>query len=391
MAEGPAPVVAPPGRDLKCRSTACPARRVPPAHKLESRRQAPLAKLADGEYQLVVEAAREDGGREVVRIPFQWPPKADQALKAPGQHELGASRSISSSEILRRPNMRNSLKWSLLALCFSLPVAAQAHRVWMLPSATILSGDDQWVTIDAAVSNDLFYFEHYPLQIASIGKPPAGVPAARGARPAHLTITAPDGSRVEAQNGNMGRYRSSFDVHVTQNGTYKIAVLNEGVFANWKVGGETKRWRGDARPSPRKCRRTRRSCARRCRTAGWKSSSRPASQPRDTLKTSGTELELDPVTHPNDLVAGAPATFRLLLDGKPAPDLKVTVVPGGNRYRDKLGEMTLTTDKDGKFSVTWPEAGMYWMEAVARDDKTEVQGVKERRAGYVATLEVLPQ
>ena len=112
---------------------------------------------------------------------------------------------------------------------------------------------------------------------------------------------------------------------------------------------------------------------------------------RDTLKTSGTGLELDPVTHPNDLVAGAPASFRLLLDGKPAPDLKVTVVPGGNRYRDKLGEMTLTTDKDGKFSVTWPEAGMYWMEAVARDDKTEVQGVKERRAGYVATLEVLPQ
>ena len=77
----------------------------------------------------------------------------------------------------------------------------------MLPSATILSGDDQWVTIDAAVSNDLFYFEHYPLQIASIGKPPAGVPAGRGARPAHLTITAPDGSKVEAQNGSMGRYR----------------------------------------------------------------------------------------------------------------------------------------------------------------------------------------
>ena len=287
--------------------------------------------------------------------------------------------------------MRNSLKWSLLALCFTLPVAAQAHRVWMLPSATILSGDDQWVTIDAAVSNDLFYFEHYPLQIASIGKPPAGVPAARGARPAHLTITAPDGSRVEAQNGSMGRYRSSFDVHVTQKGTYKIAVLNEGVFANWKVGGETKRWRGDAstfaKEVPADAQELRATLSH-SRVEIFITSGKPT---RDTLKTSGTGLELDPVTHPNDLVAGAPASFRLLLDGKPAPDLKVTVVPGGNRYRDKLGEMTLTTDKDGKFSVTWPEAGMYWMEAVARDDKTEVQGVKERRAGYVATLEVLPQ
>ena len=113
---------------------------------------------------------------------------------------------------------------------------------------------------------------------------------------------------------------------------------------------------------------------------------------RDTLKITGTGLELDRRSRIRTISSpAAPATFRLLLDGKPAPDLKVTVVPGGNRYRDKLGEMTLTTDQDGKFSVNWPEAGMYWMEAVARDDKTEVQGVKERRAGYVATLEVLPQ
>ena len=111
---------------------------------------------------------------------------------------------------------------------------------------------------------------------------------------------------------------------------------------------------------------------------------------RDTLKVTGKGLELDPVTHPNDLVAGTAATFRLLIDGKPAPDLKVAVVPGGSRYRDKLGEMNLTTGPDGAFSVTWPEPGMYWMEAVLRDDKTQVAGIKQRRASYVATLEVLP-
>ena len=80
------------------------------------------------------------------------------------------------------------------------------------------------------------------------------------------------------------------------------------------------------------------------------------------------------MTHPNDLVAGTPATFKLMLDGKPAPDLQVTVIAGGNRYRDKLGEMSLTTDQDGKFSVNWPAPGMYWMEAVVRDDKTPVKG-----------------
>ncbi len=52
--------------------------------------KAPFAKLSDGNYQVVIEAAREVGGRELLRIPFQWPPKEAQTLKAPGQHELGA-------------------------------------------------------------------------------------------------------------------------------------------------------------------------------------------------------------------------------------------------------------------------------------------------------------
>lgn len=50
----------------------------------------PLAGLPPGEYRLAVEAAREVGGRELVRIPFQWPPKAPETLTAKGEHELGA-------------------------------------------------------------------------------------------------------------------------------------------------------------------------------------------------------------------------------------------------------------------------------------------------------------
>jgi len=52
--------------------------------------QAPLKGLASGDYHLVVEAAREVGGRELLRIPFQWPPQGPQTLDAQGQHELGA-------------------------------------------------------------------------------------------------------------------------------------------------------------------------------------------------------------------------------------------------------------------------------------------------------------
>ena len=50
----------------------------------------PLSKLAPGKYTLVVEAVREVGGREAVRIPFEWPIKAAKRETAQGSTELGA-------------------------------------------------------------------------------------------------------------------------------------------------------------------------------------------------------------------------------------------------------------------------------------------------------------
>ncbi len=284
--------------------------------------------------------------------------------------------------------MKLTWKLPVLALCLCVPLSAHAHRAWLLPSATVLSGDDVWITVDAAVSNDLFYFEHFPLRIANLGGPTAQLPGGRG-RPANLSITGPDGSPVPHHNGAMGRYRSTFDVHLTQKGTYKIAVTNTGVFARYKENGQDKRWSGTleafAKEVPRDAEGLQ-STYMQSRMEAFVTSGKPTNS---TLKTTGSGLELAPVTHPNDLVAGAAATFQLLLDGKPAPNLKVSIVPGGNRYRDKLGDMNMTTDDAGKFTVKWPEPGMYWMEAVVRDDKAS-GGIKQRRAGYVVTLEVLP-
>lgn len=66
------------------------ATRGPGVHALNfSAGKAPLGKLAAGNYKLVVEAAREVGGREVVSIPFQWPAAKAQTLSAKGKTELG--------------------------------------------------------------------------------------------------------------------------------------------------------------------------------------------------------------------------------------------------------------------------------------------------------------
>lgn len=45
--------------------------------------------LPPGRYEVVVEAARENGGREVLRVPFEWPVTKAQSAKAQGQGELG--------------------------------------------------------------------------------------------------------------------------------------------------------------------------------------------------------------------------------------------------------------------------------------------------------------
>lgn len=49
-----------------------------------------LSGLAQGEYRLVVEAAREVGGRELLRVPFSWPVSAAQQQQVQGKTELGA-------------------------------------------------------------------------------------------------------------------------------------------------------------------------------------------------------------------------------------------------------------------------------------------------------------
>jgi uncharacterized GH25 family protein len=263
------------------------------------------------------------------------------------------------------------LKVALIASAMSmLSASAYAHRTWLLPSATVLSGKDQWVTVDAAVSNDLFYFEHNPLQLDN------------------LSVVAPDGSSVAVENMAKGKYRNTFDVKIEQPGTYKIMVLNQGVFANYKLDGQNKRWRG----KPEQIKTDIPANATDVKISeiqGRIETFVTSGKPSDgVLKPTGVGLEMVPVTHPNNLIAGEKATFRLLLDGQPAVGQSIEIVPGGIRYRDKLNDIKATTDESGTFSVTWPGPGMYWMNSSIQDNKSKIENAA-RRASYTTTIEVL--
>lgn len=259
---------------------------------------------------------------------------------------------------------------ALALLVFATIAPAHAHRAWMLPSATVFSGDNAWLTVDAAISNSLFYFEHHAMDLSN------------------LEVIGPQKQRLEAINQARGRYRSVFDVELAEQGTYTLQIRNQGVFATYEIDGEQKRWRGTAeqlKDIPAAASKVKiREIDRRMQT--FASLGAPTT---GTFNPAGAGLELQPITHPNDLFAGETARFRFLLDGKPAADMSVVLIRAGIRYRDQVDAINLTTDKRGEIAVDWPEPGMYWLEVEAQQASKSLEGAT-RSLGYSATLEVLP-
>lgn len=270
------------------------------------------------------------------------------------------------------------LKQPLLALALAgLALNASAHRPWMLPSSTMVDTKEPWVTVDAAISEDLFDIDFLPLKLEA------------------LEITGPDGQRVAPENSLTGKLRSSFDVKMAKPGTYKAAIVQQNVNGSYTLNGETKRFRGSedsyAKDVPAGAENVKLSrMYSRLETFFSATSTSEA-----VFKPTGVGLEFVPVTHPNDMRAGEKATWRFLLDGKPAANQAFSLVPGGVRYRGVLGEIRQSTDAKGEITFTLPAAGMYYLSTSwpvsAPGEPGKPPVMPPRRVSYAATLEVLPQ
>jgi uncharacterized GH25 family protein len=260
------------------------------------------------------------------------------------------------------------------SLLLALPMAAQAHRQFLLPSETMASNAGATITFDASASEELFNFDH------SIALD-------------NIVIDGPKGATATPENLVKGKQRSSFELTLPQEGSYRIALINDNLSAMYKVNGDRKRWRGNAAAFAKEVPADAQDLNvmhMQGRVETYVTVGKPDAQ---TWKTSGQGLELEPLTGVTENFVGDTDLFRFLLNGKPAADLTVTVIRGGTRYRDALGEITLKTDKDGKFSIKWPNAGMYWINAnVGKRPPPGVVGTLEKpisRISYNGTLEVL--
>lgn len=300
---------------------------------------------------------------------------------------------------------------------------AHAHRVWLLPSTTVLSGKDQWISVEAAVSNNLFFPNHRPVQLASVD------------------VKAPDGSSVELKNATAGEIRSSFELQLEKQGTYIISLKPStgrggggggpagpgpggpgaakagpaatpgatpgaqkgggkgggfggagSLSGSYQENGKTERWRGT--PETLVSEGMAKKPGFKLQTSGGRRVATfvtVGAPSTEVLKPTGEGLEIDFVTHPNDLFTGEASTFRFLMDGKPAAGAEVTIVRGDDRFRNDVGELKITAGADGVAQINWPAAGRYWVQASA-SAKGELHGVPlEKSSSYILILEVLPQ
>lgn len=299
--------------------------------------------------------------------------------------------------------MRQTSFLLIAASALSLHSPALAHRQWLLPSATTFSSADDWVGVDAAVSNDLFYADHQPMRVEGV------------------KVLAPDGTSGGVANAALSRYRSTFDVRLDKPGTWKIGTVSSGVSGSFKVDGLE--WRVGGRGGPPGGNAGGPGAAVGA-PGGAGGPGQPGNPQRPSVpgvadipanatevkltdmsgrneifvtsgaptktvfKPTGKGLEFAPVTHPNELVANEEAKFGFLVDGIAAANLKVTFVPGGKRLRDEEGAFDLTTGADGIVTVKWPMAGFYWVNATFTDDKATTPRATQRRMSYTTTLEV---
>ena len=78
------------GRDLKMPADGISGATRPPGSHTLTFSASRLARLPAGQYHVVIEAVREVGGRETLKLPIQLPLKAGGAQTAKGTTELGA-------------------------------------------------------------------------------------------------------------------------------------------------------------------------------------------------------------------------------------------------------------------------------------------------------------
>lgn len=278
----------------------------------------------------------------------------------------------------------NLLKSALIgALTFTAVASsyANAHARWLVPSHTSLSGDKaHYVMIDASISNEIFAPDK------------AYRPSTEGAEYDDKLLMAltPSGEQVtDTIRAYYLKRKNSAAVKLEDQGTYHIAMTQKPMYMTFYKNAAGERSRVFAKKSDANLPKD----ASDITTMKMISTVDTFVSRNGTSKPAllGVGLEISGDTHPNDLFVGEQARFQLLSDGKPVGEgIEISILKGDTRYRNNRGEVKVTTDKNGYFSTTWQQPGLYLIETSKKVEVTE-EGVDAGRYALFTTLEVAPE
>lgn len=279
-----------------------------------------------------------------------------------------------------KKNLAKNLTKSILCLIILslLPIMASAHKRWVLPSLFTVS-EQQWVTFDATVSNNIFYPDRaWPL--------------------VDIQVYTPNEDEGVVENKYEGHRRSTFDVNLNQQGTFRISLGGENFFARYpKV---------NPKPDERPFHSVRAKSLEELKAkipAGAKEVKLALSNSHlesyvtvgapntEVFKSKGSGIELKPVTHPNDLYQGEKAKFQFTVDGEAIKDLPVLMVWEGTRYRNDEQAIELKTDEKGGIEIDLTQTGRFLIEIEHSIDMPKASEYASKSFGYFGTFEVLPQ
>jgi uncharacterized GH25 family protein len=265
--------------------------------------------------------------------------------------------------------MKTMNKTVLALLLAGVTAGASAHHPWLMPTTTFIEAKDAQVTIDGAISDQLFEFDTNTLKFET------------------AMVTDPDGATTAIPTPTVGRFRSSADLKLPKDGTYKISMVQANSMGSYKLNGEMKRFRGSDEPPAGATDISRSTTYSRIET--FVTANKPS---MGAFKATGEGIEMIPLTNPTELRAGETARMRLTLDGKPMANQPFSLIPGGVRYRGVLGEVRLVTDAKGEATIKLPAANAYLLGVSYPNDQRK--GPPEngaKRYSYTATLAVLPE
>jgi uncharacterized GH25 family protein len=265
--------------------------------------------------------------------------------------------------------MKTIQKTVLAVALASIALSASAHRPWIMPLNTFIEAKEPVATIDGAISDQLFEFDTNMLKMDG------------------ALVTDPDGATSVIPAPLVGRFRSSVDLKLPKEGTYKISMVSLNTMGSYKLNGEMKRFRGADEPPAGATDIVRSTSHSRLET--FVTANKPS---MGAFKPSGEGLEMIPLTNPTELRTGETTRMRFTLDGKPLANQPFSLVPGGVKFRGVLGEVRLVTDAKGEASIKLPAPGQYWLGVSYPNDQRK--GPPEngaKRYSYTATLAVLPE